>query len=107
MPDRRYSAEEVDAALGALIEPGRLAHAQEVVVHCAPSLQRLLAEALDEGGWFGETHQAEVRKACEEPDESERSKAVSTLVAEQTRLGMFIGVAIGFELADELRRSSG
>lgn len=101
LPDRSYTAAEVDAALAALVEPGRLTHAQDVVVHAAPALQRVLAEALADGGWFGEAHDAEVSRALGEHDE-ERASAVSTLVAEQTRLGMFVGVAVGFELAHEL-----
>jgi hypothetical protein len=103
LPDRRYTAAEVDAALQALMEPGKLDHAQEVVTHCAPALQRLLAQALDDGGWFGEAHQAQIALACGQPDEAERLRAIDTLVAEQTRLGMFVGVAVGFELAAQLR----
>lgn len=106
LPDRSYTASEVDAALAVLIEPGRLAHAQDVVVHAAPALQRVLAEALAEGGWFGEAHDAEVSRIAGEHDEQECARAVSTLVAEQTRLGMFVGVAVGFELANELARLS-
>lgn len=87
-----------------LREPGRLAHAQEVVMHALPNLQRILAEALEEGGWFGSAHEAEVSRACGEQDERDRQAAISTLVAEQTRLGMFVGVAVGFELARELER---
>lgn len=102
LPDRTYTAAEVDAALTALVEPGRLAHAQDVVAHAAPTLQRMLTEALAEGGWFGEVHDAEINRVAGEQDEAERSRAVSTLVAEQTRLGMFVGVAVGFELAHEL-----
>lgn len=106
LPDRSYTAAEVDMALEALVEPGRLAHAQDVVVHAAPALQRILAEALSEGGWFGEAHDAEVRRIAGEQDEQERARALSTLVAEQTRLGMFVGVAVGFELAHELAAAS-
>lgn len=102
LPDRSYSAAEVDEALAALVEPGRLAHAQDVVVHAAPTLQRMLAEALAEGGWFGAVHDAEINRVAGEQDEGERASAVGTLVAEQTRLGMFVGVAVGFELAHEL-----
>jgi hypothetical protein len=102
LPDRSYTADEVDAALAALVEPGRLTHAQDVVVHAAPALQRVLAEALAEGGWFGEAHDAEVSRIASEHDEQECARAVDTLVAEQTRLGMFVGVAVGFELAHEL-----
>jgi hypothetical protein len=100
--DRSYTAAEVDAALAALVEPGRLAHAQDVVVHAAPALQRVLADALAEGGWFGDAHNAEVNRVASESDEGERATAVSTLVADQTRLGMFVGVAVGFQLAHEL-----
>jgi hypothetical protein len=102
LPDHAYTAAEVDAALAALVEPGRLAHAQDVVTHAAPTLQRVLADALAEGGWFGEVHDAEINRAAGAHDETERARAVSTLVAEQTRLGMFVGVAVGFELAHEL-----
>jgi hypothetical protein len=102
LADRSYTAAEVDAALAALVEPGRLAHAQDVVTHAAPTLQRVLAEALAEGGWFGEAHGAEISRACNRAEEAERVQAVGTLVAEQTRLGMFVGVAVGFELAHEL-----
>jgi hypothetical protein len=105
--DPPYSAAEVDAGLAALREPGRLAHAQEVVMHAFPTLQRILGEALEDGGWFGAVHDAEVSRACGEPDDQRRAQAVSTLVAEQTRLGMFVGVAVGFELAHELQRARG
>jgi hypothetical protein len=104
LADRSYSADEVDAALAALVEPGRLTHAQDVVTHAAPTLQRMLAEALADGGWFGEAHEAEVSRVAGERDEDERSRALNTLVAEQTRLGMFVGAAVGFELAHELLR---
>jgi hypothetical protein len=33
-------------------------------------------------------------------------RAVRTLVAEETRLGMLVGVAVGFELARELDRTT-
>jgi hypothetical protein len=102
LPDRSYTAAEVDTALAALVEPGRLAHAQDVVIHAAPALQRVLGEALAEGGWFGAAHDAEISRIASEHDEQQRVRAVDTLVAEQTRLGMFVGVAVGFELAHEL-----
>jgi hypothetical protein len=103
--DRPYTAAEVDAALQTLIEPGRLAHAQDVVTHAAPTLQRVLAESLAEGGWFGQAHEAEIGRVSTERDEGERARAVGTLVAEQTRVGMFVGVAVGFELAHQLART--
>jgi hypothetical protein len=102
VPQRSYTADEVDAAVARLSEPGRVRHAQEVVTHAAPSLQRVLNEALEEGGFFGEAHEGEVAKAVREADEDERARRVRTLVAEETRLGMLVGVAVGFELAHEL-----
>lgn len=99
-----YSAAEVDAAIAALDDPERLSHAQEVVTHAAPALQRILGQALHEGGWFGGAHQAEVERVAGESDVQERVRAVDVLVAEQTRLGMFVGVTVGFQLANELRR---
>ncbi len=104
LPDRSYTAAEVDAALDALVEPGRLDHAQDVVTHAAPALQRMLSSALVEGGWFGAAHEAEIARVAGEGDLAERASAVSALVADQTRLGMFVGVAVGFELARELEQ---
>ena len=99
-----YTAEEVDAAVGALGDPERFAHAQEIVTHAAPGLQRVLTAALAEGGWFGSAHEAEVARAALADDPDERLTAVRTLIAEETRLGMLVGVAVGLELAHELMR---
>ena len=106
MPDRRYSAEEVDAAVAALADPERFAHAQEIVTHAAPGLQHVLSEALAEGGWFSGAHEAQVSRVALEDDPDERLRAVRTLVAEETRLGMLVGVAVGLELAEELAQST-
>ena len=76
MARRRYTAEQVDAAVQALGDPARFGHAQEIVTHAAPGLQQVLAER--------------------------GLRAVRTLVSEETRLGMLVGVAIGLELAQEL-----
>lgn len=103
--DPRFTAEEVDAAVAALGEdPDRFAHAQEVVTHAAPSLQQVLGQALHAGGWFGEAHEAQVEQAASAPDGDERLRAVRTLVAEEARLAMLVGVAVGLELGNELRR---
>lgn len=99
-----YSADEVDRAVDALGDPDRFAHAQEIVTHAAPGLQRVLNEALDSGGWFGGEHDNQVSKVARTTDEAERLLAVRTLVAEETRLGMLVGVAVGLELAQELMR---
>jgi hypothetical protein len=99
-----YTAAEVDAAIAALGDPERLSHAQEVVTHAAPALGSILAQALHEGGWFGSAHAAEIARVADEPDAAQRARAVDVLVAEQTRLGMFVGVTVGFQLARELER---
>jgi hypothetical protein len=105
LPDRRFTAEQVDAAVAALSEdPERFAHAQEIVTHAAPGLQRVLDEALHAGGWFGEAHEQQVASAAATDDPGERLTAVRTLVAEETRLGMLVGVAVGIELLSELTR---
>jgi hypothetical protein len=105
VPDRRFTAEEVDAAVAALqADPDRFGHAQDVVTHAAPGLQRILGEALQQGGWFGEAHEQQVAKTAGIEDPAERSAAVRTLVAEETRIGMLVGVAVGLELARELER---
>jgi hypothetical protein len=65
----------------------------------------VLAEALAEGGWFGSAHEGEVNRAALVEDPDERLRAVRTLVAEETRLGMLVGVAVGLELAEELAQT--
>ena len=64
--------------------------------------RRVLAAALDEGGWFDNAHSQAVREATGQDEHSERVRAVETMLAEETRLGMLVGVAVGFELAREL-----
>jgi hypothetical protein len=106
VPDRTFTDEELDAALASISAPGSLKEAQDVVVRTAPSLQRLLATALSEGGWFDSGHAQAVRQAVGTEDPSEREREVQTLVAEETRLGMMVGVAVGFQLARELARTT-
>ncbi|HEX2017189.1 MAG TPA: hypothetical protein VGN69_10870 [Solirubrobacteraceae bacterium] len=103
MTEDPYSAAEVDAAVAALQDPERLAHARDVVAHAAPSLQRVLNRALLDGGWFADAHRAQVREVATVTDAEDRRQAIETLVAEETRLGMLVGVTVGFELAHELR----
>ena len=71
----------------------------------APKLQRVLAEALETGGWFGEAHEGEIRKAAAPAAEEERLTALRTLLAEEARMGMMVGVAVGWALAEELRQT--
>jgi hypothetical protein len=105
LPDRAYTDAELDAAVAAISDPGALVEAQDIVLRTAPSLQRVLASALHEGGWFGTGHEQAVREASGTDDPSERERQVRTLIAEETRLGMLVGVAIGFQLARELDRT--
>jgi hypothetical protein len=103
VPERQYTAAEVDAAVERISSPERLEHAQQVVTHLAPQLERILGMALAEGGYFGNAHEAEVRRTASVEDPVERAGEMSRLVADETRLGMLIGVAVGFELAHELQ----
>jgi hypothetical protein len=92
----------LDAAIDALSDRERFREAESVVAAAAPRLHRILADALQDGGWFGEAHEAEVRKAAGAEDEDERLSAVRTLLAEEARMGMMVGVAVGWALAEEL-----
>jgi hypothetical protein len=100
----RHSDAEIDAAIEALSDPARLEEAQRLVAAKAPQLQRILDQALDAAGWFGSAHQAEVLKAAGRPDPDERVTAVRTLIAEETRVSMLVGVAVGYELAQLLTK---
>ncbi len=97
-----YTAEEVDAAVAALSDPERYSHAQQVVTHAAPGLQRVLGAALVEGGWFDTAHDAQLAQAAEAEDPGERVEVMRALLEEETRLSMLVGVSVGFELAREL-----
>lgn len=97
-----YTDAEIEAAIAALADPERLREAQSVVMRSTPSLQRVLAAALEDGGWFDSAHEQAILEATGCADVSERARAVRTLLAEDTRLGMLVGVAVGFQLAREL-----
>jgi len=99
---RAYSESELDAAIEALSARERFREAESVVASAAPKLQRVLAQALEAGGWFGEAHEAQVLKAATVPDADERLAALRTLLAEEARIGMMVGVAVGWALAEEL-----
>jgi hypothetical protein len=97
-----FTDEQVEAAVRALSDPERFAGAERSMSVLAPHLQRVLAHALEEGGWFGEAHRSQVRSALAEPDDALRAEKIETLLAEETRMGMLVGVAVGWELAREL-----
>jgi hypothetical protein len=105
--ERAYTDEELEAAIAAIADPQRLREAEGLVARSAPSLQRVLATALEEGGWFDLGHNQAVQEATGLEDIADRVRAVRTMLAEETRLGMLVGVAVGFELARELDRSAG
>ncbi len=99
MPERRaYSDAEIDAAVAKLTEPERLETAQRIVAHSAPQLQRILNDALEAGDWFGSAHQTAVLDAAGAADPDDRLRRVHTLIAEETRVSMLVGVAVGLEL---------
>lgn len=98
MPDER----ELEAAIERLLDPERFSEAERVVARAAPQLQRVLATALAEGGWFGEPHEAEALRAATVPDPEERIAAIRSLLAEEARMGMMVGVAVGWALHEEM-----
>jgi hypothetical protein len=93
---------DFETAIERLLEPERFAEAERVVARAAPQLQRVLAAALAEGGWFAEPHEAEALKAATTPDPEERIAAVRSLLAEEARMGMMVGVAVGWALREEM-----
>jgi hypothetical protein len=94
--------EQLDAAIERLLDAERFAEAERLVARAAPQLQKVLAAALAEGGWFGESHDAEALKAATAPDPEQRIAAVRSLLAEEARMGMMVGVAVGWALHEEL-----
>lgn len=101
MPDDG-DTRRLEAAIERLAEANRFAEAETIVARAAPQLQRVLAAALAEGGWFGESHESESLKAATVPDPEERIAAVRTLLAEEARMGMMVGVAVGWALKEEM-----
>jgi hypothetical protein len=97
---------EFEAAIERLLEPERFSEAERVVARAAPQLQRVLATALAEGGWFGEPHDAEALKAATVPDPDVRIAAIRALLAEEARMGMMVGVAVGWALNEEMNASA-
>ncbi|HET7484947.1 MAG TPA: hypothetical protein VFJ64_06165 [Solirubrobacterales bacterium] len=94
--------EQLEAAIERLVDAERFAEAERVVARAAPQLQKVLAAALAEGGWFGESHDAETLRAATVPDPDERVTAVRSILAEEARMGMMVGVAVGWALHEEM-----
>jgi hypothetical protein len=99
MPDEQ----QLEAAIERLMDAERFAAAERVVAQAAPQLQKVLAAALAEGGWFGEPHENETLRVATVPDPDERLTALRALLAEEARMGMMVGVAVGWALNEELR----
>jgi hypothetical protein len=94
--------ERLEAAIERLTDSARFAEAERIVSRAAPELQRVLASALAEGGWFGESHNSEALRASTVPDADERIAAVRALLAEEARMAMMVGVTVGWALHEEL-----
>jgi len=108
VPDRRAHTEaEIQAAVEVLNDPGRLEEAQRVVGAAAPALQAILDQALHAAAWYDSAHQAQVMEATGLQDTVARLDAVQRLIAEETRVSMLIGVAVGYELAHVLNENEG
>ena len=90
-----------------LSEPDRLDEAQRVVAAAAPALQGILEQAMEAADWFGSAHRAQIMEATGHDDPAERLGAVQHLIAEETRLAMYIGVAVGYELSYVLNENRG
>jgi hypothetical protein len=99
VPDEK----DFEAAIERLLDPERFSEAERMVAQAAPQLQKVQAAALAEGGWFGEPHENETLRAATVPDPDERIAAVRALLAEEARMGMMVGVAVGWALNEELR----
>ena len=102
MPPRSYTDEELYATIEQLTDPAALRAGQDVVMRAAPSLQRVLAAAMADGGYFDSAQQAAARDVVSDPNPETRMRALEIMLAEETRLGMLVGVAVGFELARRL-----
>jgi hypothetical protein len=100
-----FSDDEVQAAIEALLEPERFREAERRVAAAAPQLQRLLASTLAEGGWLDTTREQHLAKIATLEDPEQRLSELRALLAEETRIGMMVGVAVGWELAYELGTS--
>jgi hypothetical protein len=106
VPGTPYSDDQLAAAVEALADAGRFREAEDLVARTAPGLQRVLAEALAAGGWFEDGHREQIARVADNPDPEQRRQALQVLIAEETRIAMLIGVAVGWTLSGELGASS-
>jgi hypothetical protein len=97
-----FSDDDLRAAIQALLEPGRFGEAERRVAMAAPQLQQVLAGVLAEGGWLDQAREQALARIASIESPEERLVELRTLLAEETRVGMMVGVAVGWELAREL-----
>jgi hypothetical protein len=97
-----YSDDDVRTAIEALLEPGRFGEAERRVAMAAPQLQQVLGSVLAEGGWLDASREQALARIASIEDPAERLVQLRTLLAEETRIGMMVGVAVGWEIAREL-----
>lgn len=100
--EQGFTDEQLDDAIKRLTEEGSFIEAEGIISRAAPQLQRVLDTALAAGGYFGSAHDAETLKAATAPDPDDRITAVRTLLAEEARMGMMVGVAVGWALHSDL-----
>jgi uncharacterized protein (DUF1501 family) len=100
--DPTVSDDRLTRAVEALAAPARFRAAEDRVARVAPQLQRVLDQALDAGGWRGEAQEQQLRAALAQDDPAARADALRALLGEEARIGMLVGVAVGWELAREL-----
>jgi hypothetical protein len=99
--------ERLRQAIEALLEPERFREAERRLARALPELQNVLARALAEGGWLEPSRMEAIDRVAATADPAERATAIRTMLAEEARLAMLVGVAVGWELARELEGQRG
>lgn len=102
-----YDAAQIESVIAEMSEESGFDAVEDRLAEIAPQLTALLDDALRAGGWFDDAHESIVLKTATNPDADARIAELRNFVLEQTRLGMLVGVAVGWELAERLesRRS--
>ena len=105
MPERAYTDAEIDAAIEALSDPARLEEAQRSsqATRAAAAARSSTRRCTPPTGSAPRTR-PRCSEAAGQADPDERVAAVRDLVAEETRVSMLVGVAVGYELGSELKK---
>ena len=101
-----FSEEQLDAAVKALSDPERFREAERVVARAAPELQRILAQALQSGGWFAESNEEGLRRALETELQALRAK-LGRAYAARSRARTRTPAPSSFAPCSPRRRASG